>query len=78
MRLAPASPARRGELPLTSIQRLVGAAVYRRTGVSLRTAGTNADAERGLVVLAFERLRAAGSEADEADSIPARPVLGAD
>jgi hypothetical protein len=77
MRLAPASPARRGELPLSSIQRLVGAAVYRRTGVSLRTAGTNADAQRGLVVLAFERLRAAASEAHEADSVPAGPVLGA-
>jgi hypothetical protein len=76
MRLGPDSPIRRGAPPLTSIQRLVGAAVYRRTGVSLRTGGTNVDAQRGLVVLAFERLRAA-NEADESDSIPAGPVLGA-
>lgn len=46
------------ELPLPAIQRMVSAAVYRRTGETLRTAGTNLDADRGLVVLAFERLKA--------------------
>jgi len=41
--------------PLTAIQRMVSAAVYRRTGVMLRTGGTNVDAQRRLAVLAFER-----------------------
>ena len=41
--------------PVSVIQRMVSATVYRRTGVMLRNAGTNVDAERGLAVLAFER-----------------------
>jgi hypothetical protein len=76
MRLPAESPARRSDPPLTAIQRLVGAAVYRRTGVTLRTAGTNVDAQRGLVVLAFERIRALSDEGD-AGPIPAGPALGA-
>jgi hypothetical protein len=76
MRLPPESPARRSDPPLTSIQRLVSAAVYRRTGVTLRTAGTNVDAQRGLVVLAFERIRSLSDEGD-AGPIPAGPALGA-
>jgi hypothetical protein len=41
--------------PVTAIQRMVSAAVYRRTGVMLRTGGANVHAQRGLAVLAFER-----------------------
>jgi hypothetical protein len=76
MRLPAESAARRGDAPLGAIQRMVGAAVFRRTGVSLRTAGTNVDAQRGLVVLAFERIRASG-DADDAGPIPAGPALEA-
>jgi hypothetical protein len=76
MRLPPESAARRSDPPLTAIQRLVSAAVFRRTGVTLRTAGTNVDAQRGLVVLAFERIRALSDEGD-AGPIPAGPALGA-
>jgi len=76
MRLPPESPARRADPPLGTIQRMVGAAVFRRTGVSLRTAGTNVDAQRGLVVLAFERIRE-GSDEGDAGPIPAGPAVGA-
>jgi hypothetical protein len=76
MRLPAESAARDSEPPLSAIQRLVGAAVFRRTGVALRTAGTNVDTQRGLVVLAFERIRAASDQGD-AGSIPAGPALGA-
>jgi len=75
MRL-PAESAVRREPPLSPMQRLVSAAVHRRTGVSLRSAGTNVDAQRGLVVLAFERIRAATDQGD-AGPIPAGPALGA-
>jgi hypothetical protein len=40
-----------------AIQRMVSAAVHRRTGVSLRAGGVNVDPARGLAVLAFERSR---------------------
>ena len=76
MRLPAESAARRGDAPLSAIQRMVGAAVFRRTGVSLRTAGTNVDAQRGLAVLAFERIRARGDE-DDAGTVPAGPALEA-
>jgi hypothetical protein len=76
MRL-PAEAADRGvEPPLTAIQRMVSAAVYRRTGESLRTAGTNVDTQRGLVVLAFERIRMRTSQ-DDLGRVPAGPVRGA-
>lgn len=76
MRLPGESAARRSDPPLSAIQRMVSAAVYRRTGVTLRTAGTNVDAQRGLVVLAFERIRTFSDE-DDAGSVPAGPALGA-
>jgi len=76
MRLPPESAARRSDPPLPAIQRMVAAAVHRRTGVSLRAAGTNVDAQRGLVVLAFERLRQS-SATDEAGPVPAGPAFGA-
>jgi len=76
MRLPAESAARRSDPPLSAIQRLVSAAVYRRTGVWLRTAGTNVDSQRGLVVLAFERIRALSDQGD-AGPIPAGPALGA-
>jgi hypothetical protein len=41
--------------PVGAMQHIVSAAVYRRTGVALRTGGTNVDAQRSLAVLAFER-----------------------
>ncbi len=59
------------------MQRMVSAAVYRRTGETLRTAGTNLDAQRGLAVLAFERVRARSAPA-KLEPIPAAgPVRGA-
>jgi len=76
MRLPVDSAARRGDPPLSAIQKMVSAAVQRRTGVSLRTAGSNADTDRGLVVLAFERLRTADAMLDEDAQTPAGPVLG--
>ena len=42
--------------PVTAIQRMVSAAVFRRTGVMLRTGGANVDSRRSLAVLAFERM----------------------
>jgi hypothetical protein len=75
MRLPAESAARRSDLPLPAIQRMVAAAVHHRTGVTLRAAGTNVDAGRGLVVLAFERLRTRG-DSGEAGSVSADPVLG--
>ncbi len=44
--------------PVSAIQRMVSAAVFRRTGVMLRTGGANVDARRSLAVLAFERTEA--------------------
>jgi hypothetical protein len=40
-----------------AIQRMVSAAVHRRTSVTLRSGGVNVDPTRGLAVLAFERSR---------------------
>lgn len=76
MRLPAESAARRSDPPLSTIQRMVSAAVFRRTGVALRSAGTNVDAQRGLVVLAFERIRAREGE-DDAGPVSAGPALGA-
>lgn len=45
--------------PVSAMQHIVSAAVYRRTGVALRTGGTNVDARRSLAVLAFERAETA-------------------
>ena len=74
----PTEPAAHGIEPaLTAIQRMVSAAVYRRTGETLRTAGTNLDVQRGLVVLAFERVRTRGGQEKLAAPIPAGPVRGA-
>ena len=74
----PTEPAAHGIEPaLTAIQRMVSAAVYRRTGETLRIAVTNLDAERGLVVLAFERVRTRGGQEKLAAPIPAGPVRGA-
>ena len=76
MRLPSDSPARRADPPLQAIQRMVGASVFRRTGVELRAAGTSVDSQRGLVVIAFERIRLRSDE-DDAGPVPAGPVLGA-
>jgi hypothetical protein len=76
MRLSTEPNARGVEPPLAAIQRMVSAAVYRRTGESLRTAGTNLEVERGLVVLAFERVRMGGGQ-EKREPIPAGPVRGA-
>ena len=62
MRLAPEVTTLGGEPPLGSMQRMVAAAVERRAGETLRAASTSVDPERGLVVLAFERVRAAVAE----------------
>jgi hypothetical protein len=76
MRLAPEVGTHGGEPPLPSIQGMVGAAVERRTGQTLRAASTSVDPERGLVVLAFERVRAAAEDPQDARE-PAGPVRGA-
>ena len=55
VRLPQAADAAAAATPMPAIQRMVSAAVHRRTGVMLRTGGTNVDAQRGLAVLAFER-----------------------
>jgi hypothetical protein len=77
MRLSPEPTARGVEPPLAAIQRMVSAAVYRRTGESLRAAGTNLEVQRGLVVLAFERVRMGGGQ-EQREPVPAGPVRGAD
>lgn len=63
--------------PVTAIQRMVSAAVYRRTGVMLRTGGANVDLERGLAVLAFERI-AAPADPEDYEPAPTGPVHDAD
>ncbi|MGD1049987.1 MAG: hypothetical protein ABR947_02825 [Solirubrobacteraceae bacterium] len=77
MRLAPEVTTLGGEPPLASMQRMVAAAVERRTGESLRAASTSVDPERGLVVLAFERVRAAVPEPQTDRAPAAGPVRGA-
>jgi hypothetical protein len=62
--------------PMTAIQRMVSAAVFRRTGVMLRTGGTNVDVERGLAVLAFERI-AAPDDPEDYEPASAGPVADA-
>ena len=47
--------------PVDEIQRMVAVAVHRRTGVTLRPGGVNADPDRGLAVLAFERVDGAAA-----------------
>jgi hypothetical protein len=42
--------------PLGAMQRMVAAAVLRRTGETLRAAGRSSDPSRGLAVLAFEHI----------------------
>jgi hypothetical protein len=76
MRLTPETIAEGSEPPLASMQKMVGAAVQRRTGESLRAASTSVDAQRGLVVLAFERVRTRQHEQDPG-RLPAGPVRGA-
>jgi len=75
MRMPPET-AGRNEPPLGAMQRMVAAAVQRRTGESLRAASTSVDPDRGLVVLAFERIRARQDEQDPG-RLPAGPVRGA-
>ena len=76
MRLAPEVTTLGGEPPLGSMQRMVAAAVERRAGETLRAASTSVDPERGLVVLGFERVRAAVAE-PQTNGAPAGPVRGA-
>jgi len=58
--------------PVSAIQRMVSAAVYRRTGVMLRTGGANIDSRRSLAVLAFERT-ATPADPDPLEPVSARP-----
>jgi hypothetical protein len=76
MRLQPEATGEHAEPPISSIQRMVAAAVERRTGETLRAASTSVDPERGLVVLAFERVRAR-EQAQDPGRLPAGPVRGA-
>lgn len=77
MRLAPEAAASGTEPPLASIQRMIRAAVLRRTGETLRAASTSTDPERGLVVLAFERVRARREEQPPGELPTSGPVRGA-
>jgi hypothetical protein len=72
----PLEAAGRIEPPLGAMQRMVAAAVQRRTGQPLRAASTSVDPERGLVVLAFERIRAR-HVGQVPGRLPAGPVRGA-
>jgi hypothetical protein len=72
----PPETAERGDPPLSSIQRMVTAAVERRTGETLRAASTSVEPGRGLVVLAFERIRVQSDQPDPGP-LPAGPVRGA-
>ena len=56
---------------VTAIQRMVSAAVHRRTGVTLRAGGVNVEPERGLAVLAFERTRI---PEESGEAIPIGPL----
>jgi hypothetical protein len=76
LRIAPQPDARAGAPPIGEMQRMVCAAVQRRTGVMLRAGGVNIEEGRGLAVLAFERLRATSGD-EPAETIPAGPVRGA-
>jgi len=75
LRMLPQAETGAGSPPIIEMQRMVCAAVQRRTGVTLRAGGVNVDERRGLAVLAFERLRATADE--PSDSVPAGPVRGA-
>ncbi len=74
--LEPSTDIARSEPPLAEMQRMVAATVERRTGERLRAASTSVDPGRGLVVLAFERLRARSDEQNPG-RLPAGPVRGA-
>ena len=77
MRLPAESAARRSDPPLGAIQRMVERRRLPPHRRALRTAGTNVDAQRGLVVLAFERTaRRAATRTTPGRSPPAR-LLGA-
>ena len=75
LRIAPQPDTHAGAVPIGEMQRMVCAAVQRRTGVMLRAGGANLEESRGLAVLAFERLRAT-SGGEPAETIPAGPVRG--
>ena len=61
--------------PVDEMQRMVAVAVERRTGVALRVGGVNIDTDRGLAVLAFERVETPAAPAE--GPIGAGPVHGA-
>ena len=62
---------------LEAIQRMVGAATHRRTGVALRAGGVELERARGLAVLAFERVpEPSGAQPGDAQ-VPVGPVRGA-
>jgi hypothetical protein len=62
---------------LEAIQRMVGAATLRRTGVALRAGGVELERERGLAVLAFERVTEPSTAQPGETSLPVGPVRDA-
>lgn len=61
---------------LEAIQRLVGTATHRRTGVMLRAGGIELEQARGLAVLAFERLPEMSPAQSGDAQLPVGPVRG--
>ena len=61
---------------LEAIQRMVGTATHRRTGVMLRAGGIELERERGLAVLAFERVPETSAEEPGDAQLPVGPVRG--
>jgi hypothetical protein len=61
---------------LEAIQRMVGAATLRRTGVALRAGGVELERGRGLAVLAFERVPEPSAAQPGDATLPVGPVRG--
>ena len=61
---------------LEAIQRMVGTATHRRTGVMLRAGGIELERERGLAVLAFERVPETSAAQPGDAQLPVGPVRG--
>ena len=61
---------------LEAIQRMVGTATHRRTGVMLRAGGIELERARGLAVLAFERVQETSAVQPGDAPLPVGPVRG--
>ena len=64
------------ESQLEAIQRMVATATHRRTGVMLRAGGIELERQRGLAVLAFERVPETSAAQPGDAQLPVGPVRG--